>query len=551
MPQPRTAPAGYGPAPADEPLSYPGTLPLRSTLMVDDSLLALHARTRRRLPQWRVELGEHRLPGPGRHADELPLGYVLLRHNQTPMGPRFPLLAAGSDASPARLWQTFREQDASQVLPMVLAAEVRNLAIGVSAHIDMPGYVPATPIVAPGTMSRLFVLWPDRSQLAALDHSEPHYHRVLLPGGAFPVVLPSGEHLAHSYVYVSRHGHLCGADGGPLVMPDAAANGASRRPEHDLLRDLLARDDDLRELLGPDPASFVRRAAARPAVREIARQLFRARNWVGQSPELEAPIAAAWGTTERAGRAQLIGYDDAPPAHPAPANALRVLPLPEHADRRGEATVRVPSAVAEGLGHRHVLVTSVPVGERHRPRVTAVARLMPHPELEDTTTEVDPVIRAAIGVEVGEDVELVPVAVRHNRFLDGVLGPPRIVCCRVQPAETITAERQVCLLDALALDLLGVRSGNDILVDGTATLAGVINRIRITALRIGDGPRHRHETLQGGDFGHRLPSALDALGVFPDLPWIFLDSATRLALGVDSPPLATVRVRPPRRFRLR
>lgn len=63
--------------------------------------------------------------------------------------------------------------------------------------------------------------------------------------------------------------------------------------------------------------------------------------------------------------------------------------------------------------------------------------------------------------------------------------------------------------------------------------------------------RERREDLHGGDLSSRFPSSLDALAVSPDLPWIFLDSATRTALGLGAQKLATVRLRASRRFQLR
>ncbi len=41
----------------------------------------------------------------------------------------------------------------------------------------------------------------------------------------------------------------------------------------------------------------------------------------------------------------------------------------------------------------------------------------------------------------------------------------------------------------------------------------------------------------------------DALGVYPDLPWVFLDSGTRTALHVRGK-LGTVRIRASRRYQL-
>ena len=54
-----------------------------------------------------------------------------------------------------------------------------------------------------------------------------------------------------------------------------------------------------------------------------------------------------------------------------------------------------------------------------------------------------------------------------------------------------------------------------------------------------------------GGFGALYPSSRDALGVYPDLPWIFLDKTTRALLGLGSQKLAIVRVRSSRVFQLR
>lgn len=198
----------FGVAPTEEPLSYPGVPPKDSTLLLGNAVLRLHERSRRRLPQWRVEVDEHTVPGERRAVDQLPLSHVLLRHNQTPMAGRVPVLAVGSNASPAQMWGKFSRAGVSPVLPMVLAAEIRGVAVGISAHISAPGYLPTTPVLDPDARSRLFIVWPDRTQLAAIDDTEPNYHRVLLSEPDFSFVLPSGENLSHCYAYFSRHGNL-------------------------------------------------------------------------------------------------------------------------------------------------------------------------------------------------------------------------------------------------------------------------------------------------------------------------------------------------------
>jgi hypothetical protein len=60
----------------------------------------------------------------------------------------------------------------------------------------------------------------------------------------------------------------------------------------------------------------------------------------------------------------------------------------------------------------------------------------------------------------------------------------------------------------------------------------------------------RRDKLSGGALSSRFPSARDALGVYPDLPWLFLDSASRAKLGIYGQKLSVVRARASRRFQL-
>jgi hypothetical protein len=57
----------------------------------------------------------------------------------------------------------------------------------------------------------------------------------------------------------------------------------------------------------------------------------------------------------------------------------------------------------------------------------------------------------------------------------------------------------------------------------------------------------RRERLAAGGFEHRFPAARDALGVYPDLPGIFIDRALRSQLGLIQPQLGVVRVRASRK----
>lgn len=168
--------------PISTPLSYPGAIPAESGLLDGDTFLPLQP----------AELHD------------------LDRRHQ--------VLAVGSNAAPAQMLRKFTGRRVSTVLPMV-RVRVHGLASGVSAHISRAGYVPATPIAAPGELHTMSVLWLDDEQLAALDDSEPNYLRVRL-GAQFPVALPSGVRLDGCDVYVSRWGCLRDAHRQPLRLGD-------------------------------------------------------------------------------------------------------------------------------------------------------------------------------------------------------------------------------------------------------------------------------------------------------------------------------------------
>jgi hypothetical protein len=186
-------------------------------------------------------------------------------------------------------------------------------------------------------------------------------------------------------------------------------------------------------------------------------------------------------------------------------------------------------------------------------RLDAIARLRVDASAETLLdrAQVDYVIRDAIGVEVGEDVRLTPVEVRRRHWPDRIIGPPLYVTVRVQAADLVTVEREVCLLSGLTLELLGVKSGDEVVLEGRAGDDGVVEQMRLKAFDTTEAVQHNRERDQGGDFTVRYPSARDALGIHPDIPWIFLDKTTRALLGLGSQQLATVRVRASRSFQLR
>ncbi|MEU9339797.1 hypothetical protein AB0D74_01030 [Streptomyces sp. NPDC048278] len=227
---------GLDTAPRDHPLSYPGAWPAGSGLLDGDRLLPLDR----------------------------------LVHDDG----RVPVLAVGSNASPAQLQHKMAEFDVPGPIPMV-RARVAGLDVGVSAHVSRLGYVSASPVASPSAVRELFVLWLDGRQLEVIDASEgvplPHgnFRRAWLPAPTVRATLADGTKLPGVHAYVNRHGVLHDGSGAPRRHPG----------ERTLLAELLAESVELRELFGVTPEEFCARARADAALCGRGTRLFAERRW--------------------------------------------------------------------------------------------------------------------------------------------------------------------------------------------------------------------------------------------------------------------------------
>jgi hypothetical protein len=262
---------GLAGVPLLEPLLYPGRIPVEPSLLWGRELLPLDVVASERLGRWRVRL----------QGDDAPpeLDALLEESSLTPAGRRYPVLSVGSNASPGQMCHKLERLHLSSVVPMV-PVRVRDVAVGVSAHISPAGYVSASPYSAPGTESTLVATWLDEDQMIAVDATETPYHRVLLPGEDFPMFMPSGERLGGAYLYVHRRGVLADPQGVPL-------RAADQRP---LLEGLLARSSRLRELFGPDPDTFVGRGARDEELREAGTEVLEGKGWLLPQPAFDAYV---------------------------------------------------------------------------------------------------------------------------------------------------------------------------------------------------------------------------------------------------------------------
>lgn len=235
-----------------EPLSYPGRIPSKSGLLVENTYVTLHAVEHEPADYWRIEAS----------GEPVTLAEQLDRLNCPPMSSRYPVVAVGSNASPSQMRRKFATRGVRAIIPMTLA-DVKGVVPSVSAHVNKAGYIPAAPAEMPGERSRLFVLWLDDAEFEILDLTEPNYWRRIMPAESFSVTLESGVLLPQCFIYVSKHGCLLDKEGRPRRLSD----------QESLIGALLSESAELRKICGTTPDEFVAYVQD-PSIRDAVYQLF-------------------------------------------------------------------------------------------------------------------------------------------------------------------------------------------------------------------------------------------------------------------------------------
>lgn len=532
-------------SPRVRPLTYPGAWPEWSALFSSHGLWRLTDREDSPMQGGGgpYRLGHARVRVPAERRESLRLGGavspmlvdVLERLNVVGMDARVPVISVGSNASPAQMGHKFLEHDVTSVIPMVVAT-VTGGTVGFAPAVAPAGYVPGTVVPAPGTATRLFVQFLDPAQLALLDRTETGYKRVRSADAGLRVELDTGEMLGNAYAYVFDSGWLAD-DHGPLRM-----------------RNQLDPDPDASAVA--DQSALLERLTALPAVREIHPD---PATWMAeQSPQSRRALAVAFRESGMvAGDEFARDLPDATGEPPERYLAGSLAPSPgafivrasgDDIHREGESVVRLARRDWLAAGSpRHVEVTSdYVVATRGELAPTALAAVVVSDAATPGEAEVDHVLRMAVGLEIGERVRVRPVELRRTPVPNLVFGVPNSVTMRVTLADPSTAERRVALVSELSLALLGVESGDKVLVEGTAGDDGVVPVEVLTAFAIPESLAQERAESTSGSWGTRFPSARDVFGVNPDLPAIFLDGATRTSLGLQGQQLASVRLRPAR-----
>lgn len=545
-------------APRVQPLTYPGVRPPYAALITDEQLWEIRDREGApfawqadhplRLGLARVMLGrEEREALSLSHAAPPYLNSVLEEGYGVAVDARVPVLAIGSNAAPSQLRHKFLGLGATLAVPTI-PARVRGVRAGFSAFASPLGYVPATLFPDTGAVTEMALQLLDDRHLDIIDATEaPLYRRIWLET---EIVLASGERLPGAYAYVSRGGYL-GDGGSGWVMgaagverPDEVPPGRWMADQAALLERLILAPA-VASLLGTTPEEAVRadvdadRSAA--VLREAGlviteNPLYELGDEIGRSPR-------RYGSLFEASATPLAGAE------------VRAVAGRSHdlLDRRGRSVVRLGVEADALLGRpRHVEIVSAALVDRvgaGAPRVIATVyrdESTGVPDPAPQAVEVDQMLRMGLGVEAGEHIIVRPVEVDRARWPDVLLGPPNSLTLRVTMADPSSTERDVCLMTELSLQLLGVSSGDYVVLEGAADESGRVRTMAVKAFAVPDDVLSERRRVANGTWGGRFPGVRETLGVWPDIPIVFIDATTRARLGVSAQQLGTIRARPAR-----
>lgn len=546
------------------PLTYPGTWPAFSALVSrthvwelrdrDGNALSWNESDPQRLSVCRVRLDEPSIDRLGLSRSNSPhIVTVLEESDVVSVDSCIPVLAIGSNAAPSQLRHKFEDRGVPLMIPGV-RARVSGVQLGFGAFTAPRGYVPATIFPSPGSEVELVVQWLDAAALREIDRTETsRYRRVWLDETAgVSILLETGERLAGAYAYVAGGGVL-GEDGEPWVM---ATPGATRpralaearwMPHQAATMARLQQSSLVSAALGTSPEHFLERfeSLGDHGVALFAEAGFTiAENAFALLPDTQRQPARQYGS--------LLPALEPVAGDPIAAVVSR---SPDAVERYAQSVVRLDPSVLAALGSPgHVEIASRALVNDHgdaAPRALAVvlparANDAPAPAAGSGLAQVDHVLRMAAGVAVGEPILITPVQVPRRKWPDALFGRPNYLTLRVTLADPSSAERDVSLMSALSLQLLGVNSGDHVVLEGAPDESGEVASVTIKAFETPDGVWAERDRVTGGSWGARFPGAREALGVHPDIPTVFIDSATRARLGINTRQLASVRARPAR-----
>lgn len=565
-------------------------------------------------------LGHRELVNPLSNERRESLASYLRSRGLEGMDKRVPVLAVGSNAAPSQLIYKCRNAGASAAIP-TMRVSLEDYAVGFVPSVSQYGYIPSTLIKARGVKTNLFLQFFDSNQLDVMDESEglfkesvegsasdgrkgTRYHRVWID---VPISIDGGETLGGAYAYVEESVLELGNSpvlsdndwfgrefGGakyeihenPLAFPRVGSQDKLlkllRSSDKELGRDfedLLNRTD----MADTEKAELLKRAHARLEKYAKPSEIVNLKEQTEPSAESSSDQSAPHLYGDMA---QQPNVDLGTKADPmAMSGQVRVWPTLDNTEREGESVVVLnrddfsaldsPSHVSvHSRSLEDVLVSRHPPA-LHAPRV--VARCIPDPyggtdgdsgsnAIPRGAARVDELLRVACGLHREElaEINVMPkkalLRLVRDGFVDAVLRKPNHVLCRVVLSDVTTMEREVALATPLTLQMLGIDSGDYIVMEGVSrreessgSTSWSVSSTPARVFELDEQTLQRRVEKQNGGWLSAFPKAEIALGLAQDLPPVFIDSALRTRLFGDKhgQSVGTVRVRASRPDQIR
>jgi hypothetical protein len=524
----------------NQPELYPGTPPQHDYVYRRGHIWKLRLKQGNRLSKARVVWIA---PDARRFSS---LTNVLLRWGATEITQRIPVLAVGSNIYPRQLFDKFQDALIDDTIPAVRGV-IQNLEIAFCPFLNPFGYVPVTPRYRAGARTHAWLQLLSLGQLQLIASSEKSYQFVLVPNSVAPfTVVDSQETIPLCYMFWHRrwmamYGELPPVCAGTVEEGDQDLHITSRtRSEEEILTSILPRmiepnslekapsstrfnrvvqDSLLNKAIERDPPSGV---LAVEVNEECARYGDLISEFSDSRYEGVAVVRCTGPTRNREGDREILAC--VPQAYK------------EELGIGGYAAVYNPLSthVTDDLTDSRLLGIPVRVVGESRPLAS------PRP----TEIKLDQMARVAIGVSPGEHCNLaplkVPISIRFGNTI-GRLFAARWLGGRGVKATGPVLERPMCWIDRSMLTALGVDEGGSVVVAAIEAMKGKGSPrfvLRYRKLQAHAPPPEqvaaRMTSLHPDDPDARFPDPSEILGVFPDLPWVWIDQQTRSVLGLGA-----------------
>jgi hypothetical protein len=418
-------------------------------------------------------------------------------------------------------------------------------------------------------------------QVRLAETVEGDYSLREVDGTLFKLTLDNNERLNSFYIFYSQRGVLAKDPLNPNVTSiDPVREDSIRSVIHfyldqyknsgdsDPIYNSMSAEDLYKELVEDDSTSKTARA-------NFSRWVQQKHTYKG---ELRYELPTVTSITDRR---KLIRYGDPdrsiwPDFAPIALPTGQMLARKNYNRKPGDYVVSFTTTEAKqdvfrlrgSYRHDEHVAVQYPIAEDKSiaPRVTLAmwrpGRLMkPVPRAtQEVVLNIDKTLRTAIGVVEDEPVKIMRVKKRRRDLLTWLLDhtiPRNYFIFRTQIADVTLDEKASCALSQIALNMMGIQEGDHIVLEGLRPLKddpdGYSYEVTHAVAKVYVSPPEmvaQRETIQRSIADPQHPDCSEMLGVYPDIPWIFVDEDIVKRNGLNIDPCSPIRVRVERRHQI-